>query len=122
MIRLLILLSIPPQGESADWRAGYKYELGGELEKSVKANQAIADKVPVAGFIILFLLVAQFNSLRRPLIILLTTLTTIGGLVPGFDPGVSGSLHESPGANLRRNPGKHQCAPTSLGEHIHSCA
>ncbi len=65
-------------------RAGYKYELGGELEKSVKANQAIADKVPVAGFIILFLLVAQFNSLRRPLIILLTIPLGLIGVVVGL--------------------------------------
>jgi len=72
------------QGEAAGWEAGYKYELGGELEKSVKANQAIADKVPVAGFIILFLLVAQFNSLRRPLIILLTIPLGLIGVVVGL--------------------------------------
>jgi len=72
------------QGESADWGAGYKYELGGELEKSVKANQSIAEKVPVAGFIILFLLVAQFNSLRRPLIILLSIPLGLIGVVVGL--------------------------------------
>jgi multidrug efflux pump len=72
------------QDEAAGWEAGYKYELGGELEKSVKANQAIADKVPVAGFIILFLLVAQFNSLRRPLIILLTIPLGLIGVVVGL--------------------------------------
>jgi len=72
------------QGEAAGWEAGYKYELGGELEKSVKANQAIADKVPVAGFIILFLLVAQFNSLRKPLIILLTIPLGLIGVVVGL--------------------------------------
>jgi multidrug efflux pump subunit AcrB len=72
------------QDESADWGAGYKYELGGELEKSVEANQSIADKVPVAGFIILFLLVAQFNSLRRPLIILFTIPLGLIGVVVGL--------------------------------------
>ncbi len=72
------------KGESAQWEAGYKYELGGELEKSVKANRSIGDKVPVAGFIILFLLVAQFNSLRRPLIILLTIPLGLIGVVVGL--------------------------------------
>jgi multidrug efflux pump subunit AcrB len=72
------------QGESESWGRGYKYELGGELEKSVKANESIAAKLPVAGFIILFLLVAQFNSLRRPLIILLTIPLGMIGVVVGL--------------------------------------
>jgi multidrug efflux pump subunit AcrB len=72
------------EGESAGWEAGYKYELGGELEKSVEANRSIADKVPVAGFIILFLLVAQFNSIRRPLIILMTIPLGMIGVVFGL--------------------------------------
>jgi multidrug efflux pump len=72
------------QGESAGWEASYKYELGGELERSVKGNQSIAEKVPVAGFIILFLLVAQFNSLRRPLIILFTIPLGLVGVVVGL--------------------------------------
>jgi multidrug efflux pump subunit AcrB len=72
------------KGESAGWEAGYKYELGGELEKSVEANKSIADKVPVAGFIILFILVAQFNSIRRPLIILVTIPLGMIGVVFGL--------------------------------------
>ncbi len=72
------------QGEITEWEAGYKYELGGELEKSVEANRSIADKVPVAAFIILFLLVAQFNSIRRPLIILFTIPLGLIGVVFGL--------------------------------------
>jgi len=58
--------------QAAAWAPGYKYTLGGEVETSGKANQSIADKLPVAGFIILMLLVAQFNSVRRAAIILAT--------------------------------------------------
>ncbi|MEM6453533.1 MAG: efflux RND transporter permease subunit [Acidobacteriota bacterium] len=56
----------------ADWPAGIRYEEGGESEESGEANQAIADKLPLAGMTILLLLVAQFNSVRRPIIILAT--------------------------------------------------
>ena len=58
--------------ESAKWNANSRYELGGELESSGKANQSIADQLPVAAFIILVLLVGQFNSIRKPFIILVT--------------------------------------------------
>jgi multidrug efflux pump subunit AcrB len=56
--------------QSENWPLGYRYEHGGELENSEKANQSIAEKLPIAGFIIVMLLVVQFNSIRRPLIIL----------------------------------------------------
>jgi multidrug efflux pump subunit AcrB len=71
---------IPWVEESAnDWPLGYFYEFGGELESSIQANQAIGAKVPIAFFIILILLITQFNSIRRTLIILLTIpLGTIG--------------------------------------------
>jgi len=70
--------------ESRNWKVGYKYELGGEMEKSVTANRSIAAKLPVAGFIILFLLVAQFNSLRRSVIILMTIPLGLIGVVVGL--------------------------------------
>lgn len=58
--------------EGEDWPVGYRWELGGEVETSGEANQSIADKMPIAIIIIVLLLVAQFNSIRRPAIILLT--------------------------------------------------
>ena len=54
------------------WPQSYTYELGGESETSGDANAAIANKLPIAGMLILLLLVAQFNSIRKPLMILLT--------------------------------------------------
>lgn len=58
--------------QSQSWELGASYEPGGELESSGDANKSIAEKLPIAGFIILVLLVAQFNSLRKPAIILMT--------------------------------------------------
>lgn len=58
--------------ESPNWPDGHDYEIGGETEESGDANASIAAELPVAGMLILLLLVGQFNSLRRPAIILST--------------------------------------------------
>ena len=57
---------------AAGWPAGHGFELGGETEESGDANASIAAELPAAGMLILLLLVGQFNSLRRPAIILST--------------------------------------------------
>lgn len=57
---------------SSAWPAGHKFEIGGETEESGDANASIAAELPTAGMLILLLLVGQFNSVRRPLIILTT--------------------------------------------------
>jgi multidrug efflux pump subunit AcrB len=69
---------------SADWPSDYQYELGGETEDSGDANASIAAKLPIAGMIILLLLVGQFNSIRRPLIILTTIPLGVIGVVIGL--------------------------------------
>ncbi len=58
--------------ESRTWPLGDKYQMGGELETSGDANASIVVNLPLTALLILLLLVGQFNSLRRPLIILLT--------------------------------------------------
>ena len=72
------------QRESADWPLGYRYELGGDYENSQKANESIAAKMPIAAFIIVMLLVAQFNSIRRPIIILTTIPLALIGVTVGL--------------------------------------
>ena len=52
------------------WPRGYRYEMGGELETSVKSNRSIGEQMPIAVLIIVMLLVGQFNSIRKPIIIL----------------------------------------------------
>ena len=70
--------------EQTGWGLGYLYEFGGEQETSVKANEAIGEQVPTGALIILLLLVLQFNSLRRTLIIVLTIPLGIIGVVIGL--------------------------------------
>jgi len=57
---------------SANWDYGYSWKFSGEFENSGEANSAIGDKLPIAGLTIALLLVMQFNSMRKPAIILLT--------------------------------------------------
>ncbi len=70
--------------EKKNWDVGYKYELGGEMESSVEANRSIMVKLPIAGLIIVLLLVFQFNSIRRPFIILVTIPLGLIGVVIGL--------------------------------------
>ncbi len=72
------------QGESEGWPVGYRYELGGDMENSQKANESIAAKLPIAGFIIVILLVGQFNSIRRPVIIMATIPLAMIGVTVGL--------------------------------------
>jgi multidrug efflux pump subunit AcrB len=59
-------------GVEEDWPNGHRYAIGGETEESGDANASIAAELPTAAMLILLLLVAQFNSIRRPIIILTT--------------------------------------------------
>ena len=69
---------------SQDWPAGHHFEIGGETEESGDANASIAAELPTAGMIILLLLVGQFNSLRRPAIILATIPLGLIGVTIGL--------------------------------------
>jgi multidrug efflux pump subunit AcrB len=70
--------------ERGDWPIGYIYELGGEIESSGKANESLGAKFPIAFLLIILLLVAQFDSIRRPLIILLTIPLGLIGVLIGL--------------------------------------
>jgi multidrug efflux pump subunit AcrB len=75
--------------QKINWPFGYQYEFGGEAESSGKANQSIADKLPIAVFIIVLLLVAQFNSIRKSIIIMTTIPLGLIGVVIGLLVGQS---------------------------------
>lgn len=71
------------------WPFGYSYELGGEAESSGKANQSIAEKLPIAVLIIVLLLISQFNSIRKATVILMTIPLGLIGVVAGLLVGQS---------------------------------
>ena len=63
---------------------GYRWELGGELEESKKARSNLYGNMPACFLLIVALLVWQFNSFRKPAIILLTIPLTFIGAVIGL--------------------------------------
>ena len=73
-----------PYIESIELDAGYQIEVGGEIESSTSGNAALAENLPLAFIGITVLLVLQFNSFRRPLIILLTIPLVIIGAYIGL--------------------------------------
>lgn len=72
------------EDQQQSWPFGYFWEFGGEAEGSEKANASISAKMPIGMLIIVLLLVAQFNSFRRPLIILMTIPLALIGVVFGL--------------------------------------
>ncbi len=70
--------------ESQTWPVGYFHEYGGELESSQQSQAAIMVKMPIALGIIILLLVSQFNSIRRPLIICITIPLALIGVFIGL--------------------------------------
>lgn len=69
---------------SQEWPSGFRYEVGGESETSDDANASIAAKLPLALMVVILLLVFQFNSIRRPIIILTTIPLGMIGVTVGL--------------------------------------
>jgi len=70
--------------QQGDWPLGFSYDLGGDIEGSSEATASITAKLPIAGLIIVLLLVWQFNSIRKPAIILLTVPLALIGMTFGL--------------------------------------
>jgi len=69
---------------SQEFDLGYYYEFGGEYEATGKSQKSIAVNLPVTGMIILLLMVAQFNSIKKPIIILATIPLGMIGVIYGL--------------------------------------
>ncbi|MEL7222250.1 MAG: efflux RND transporter permease subunit, partial [Bacteroidota bacterium] len=69
---------------SQSWSPNYTYKLGGESEESAEAMGAVGSQLPLAGFIILLLLVIQFNSFRKTGIVLSTIPLGVIGVIFGL--------------------------------------
>lgn len=70
--------------ESDEWPLNYTLEIGGEDEESRKAQSALMANMPLAMGLLILVLVTQFNSIRKPLIILLTLPPMMIGVAPGM--------------------------------------
>ncbi len=67
-----------------EWGSKYSYVLGGEAEQGEKGGSAVAAKLPIAGMLVILLLIVQFNSIKKPIIILLTIPLGILGTAVGL--------------------------------------
>ncbi|MBL4636162.1 MAG: efflux RND transporter permease subunit [Kofleriaceae bacterium] len=70
--------------DKKSWPDGYTYELGGEAEQSEEGMGSIIEKLPIAGAIIILLLVFQFNSIRKSVIVLATIPLGVIGVILGL--------------------------------------
>lgn len=70
--------------KSMTWPDAIAWQLGGDQEESQEANASLAAKMPIAGFVIVLLLMSQFNSFRRTAIVLLTIPLGMIGVTAGL--------------------------------------
>jgi multidrug efflux pump subunit AcrB len=70
--------------EVENWESGYTYEFGGDAEGSSDAMGAVMLNLPLSFFLIILLLVIQFNSFRKATIILFTIPLAIIGVTGGL--------------------------------------
>ena len=72
-----------PLIESLDLKEGYRWEVGGEIEKAVESNENLRRFMPPCLLGIVILLIWQFNSFRRPAIIIITIPLAFTGALIG---------------------------------------
>jgi len=73
-----------PALEALDLKPGYRWEIGGEIEESEETNEKLFGPLPACVLVIVALLIWQFNSFRRPLIIMLTIPMAFAGALVGL--------------------------------------
>ncbi|MCG8585778.1 MAG: efflux RND transporter permease subunit, partial [Pirellulales bacterium] len=69
---------------TGDFPPGYRIELGGEQEESAESQGNLAGVMPVSFGMLALILIAQFNSVRRFAIIMLTIPPMLVGITPGL--------------------------------------
>lgn len=70
--------------QAASWPAGYSYQLGGDAQNTAENMGSVYKYLPLSGLIILFLLIIQFNSIRKTFMVLATIPLAVIGVVIGL--------------------------------------
>jgi len=70
--------------QRASWPTGYDYEFYGDARSTAENMGAVVKYLPLSAFIILLLLIIQFNSMRKTAIVTLTIPLGIIGVVAGL--------------------------------------
>ena len=79
-----LLEAVRPVVEALHLDNGYWWQVGGEIEKQAETMPKLFKWLPHCGFLIVVLLIWQFNSFRRPLIILFTLPLAFAGAFVGL--------------------------------------
>ncbi|WP_223034015.1 efflux RND transporter permease subunit [Hanstruepera marina] len=81
-----IMKEITPwiENESKSWPEGYTYKFGGDAENTAENMGAVIGYLPLSGFIIILLLIIQFNSVRKTIMVASTIPLGIIGVVIGL--------------------------------------
>jgi multidrug efflux pump subunit AcrB len=70
--------------QAKNWESGYSYQYGGDAENTAENMGAVIKYLPLCGFIIMLLLVIQFNSFRKMIMVYCTIPLAIIGVVVGL--------------------------------------
>jgi multidrug efflux pump subunit AcrB len=70
--------------DQKSWPAEYTYEFGGDAENSSESMGSVIKYLPLSGFIIVMLLIIQFNSFRKMIMVVLTIPLGVIGVVIGL--------------------------------------
>jgi multidrug efflux pump subunit AcrB len=81
-----VMKEITPYMEevSQNWPEGYTYKFGGDAENTADNMGAVIRYLPLSGFIIILLLIIQFNSVRKTIMVASTIPLGIIGVVIGL--------------------------------------
>jgi len=79
-----LLPLLQPRIDALGLPPGHQVEIGGEIESQAEANEKLFAALPMCVALIVVLLVWQFNSFRRPLIIMATIPLVLVGAVLGL--------------------------------------
>lgn len=74
-----VVESMTPSLNKIDYPLGFSWEVGGIAENSKKGNGSIYKKIPIALGLILTFLIAYFNSIKTPLMILFCAFLSLFG-------------------------------------------
>ncbi|MBO3697818.1 efflux RND transporter permease subunit [Roseivirga sp. E12] len=70
--------------EKANWPSGYDYTFGGDAKNTADNLGAVMKYLPLSGFIIVLLLIIQFNSFRKMVMVICTIPLALIGVVVGL--------------------------------------
>ncbi|MEL7271283.1 MAG: efflux RND transporter permease subunit [Bacteroidota bacterium] len=70
--------------QSKNWPERYSYKFGGDAESTAESMGSVIGYLPVSGFLIVLLLIIQFNSVRKMSMVVLTIPLAVIGVVVGL--------------------------------------